>query len=102
VIFIAIDINDPMVVQTLKEFVDTRINKIITQMKKEGELSNEHLHCKIAENGSGSTIKVYIDNSNTPVDVKNPRGFSLTTGQNVAVIFPNGRNDGDRYIDRIL
>jgi hypothetical protein len=102
VVIITIDINDPIVVQTLKEFVKTIVSEDNAQKKKEGYFSDQHLHCKIAENGSGSTIKVYIDNSNTPVDVKNPRGFSLTTGQNVAVIFPNGRNDGDRYIDRIL
>lgn len=57
---------------------------------------------KVVTSGSGTTISVYINNATTAVDVKNPRSLSLTAGQLVAIIFPNGRNDNEKYVDRVL
>ena len=56
---------------------------------------------KVVTSGSGETIQLYINNSTTAVDIKNPRGFSLTTGQLVVIESPNGKDDNMRYIDRL-
>jgi len=57
---------------------------------------------KVVTSASTATIQIYINNSTTAVEVKNPRSFSLTEGQLVAVVFPNFKNDSQKYIDRIL
>lgn len=89
-----------------KEFLQAIIDVIDERMElKFPELLRKNANWsagKVAENGSGSSISVYINKSRTAVDVKNPRSFSLTAGQLVMVISPNNKNDNMRYIDHIL
>lgn len=94
-----VDINSPVAAKELIKAIDARIEFKFKELVK--DLSLEKIG-KVAVNGSGATIKVYINNSRTAVEVRNPRGFSLTAGQLVAVVLPNFRNDNSKYIDRIL
>lgn len=57
---------------------------------------------KVATSGSGATISVYIENSTTAVDIKNPGGISLTAGQLVVIERPTFKNDNSRTIKRLL
>jgi len=57
---------------------------------------------KVVTSANTATIQLYINNSTTAVEVKNPRSFSLTTGQLVVVSSPNNKDDNMRYIDRVL
>ena len=93
------DLNSPVFAKQLdgviREIVRSECKKIISGLRFE-------VVGKVASSSSGSTVNVYVQDSTTAVSVKNPRGFSLTTGQLVAVVFPNLRNDNTKYIDRIL
>lgn len=88
------------------EFAKGQINvfrKIAKQVYYEEQAKNAREQVgKVVTSGSGATISVYINNSTTAVGIKNPRSFSLTTGQLVAIVRPNLKNDNSRYIDRIL
>ena len=95
----SVDINSPEFAKQLIDIIDARIEK------KVREALQKNLNwatAKVAVAGSGSTIQVYISNSTTAVSVRNPRGFSLSQGQLVVVIFPNWKQDSMAYIDRIL
>lgn len=95
---IYLDINDPKVVDILFEAIDKRVEEKFKELLL---LNPSWVKGKVATSGSGSTISVYISNSTTAVDVNNPRGFSLTTGQNVVIRYPNNKNDRDKFIDYI-
>ena len=93
------DINSPEFADFLIDLIDTR------QEINFPKLQIKYLNwktCKVAASGSGATVSVYVGNSTTAVNIKNPNSFSLTAGQLVAVISPNNKNDDARYIDRIL
>lgn len=94
-----LDINSP---EFAKQF-DAQIRAIVRNEFKElvKGLTVEKVG-KVAVTGSGATIQVYIGNSTTAVEVNNPRSFSLTADQLVAVAYPNFKNDRTKYIDRIL
>jgi hypothetical protein len=96
---LALDINDPEFAKQFMSIIDVRVESKFKELIK--GLSTEKVG-KVAVDGNGSTIQVYIGNSTTAVDIKNPRSFSLTAGQLVAVAFPNFKNDSTKYIDRIL
>jgi hypothetical protein len=89
-----------------KEFLQAIIDTIDTRMKlKLPELLRQNANwtvAKVAVSGSGATVSVYIGDSTNAVDVKNSIGFSLTAGQLVAVVFPNFKNDNQKYIGWIL
>lgn len=95
-----LDINSP---EFAKQF-NSLIRSIVRDELKKLVSSDLRLEKvgKVAVNGSGPTVQVYINDSATAVTVKNPRGFSLSAGQLVAVVFPNFKNDGAKYVDRIL
>ena len=57
---------------------------------------------KVVTSASTATIQLYINNSTTAVEIKNPRSFSLTTDQLVVVTSPNNKDDNMRFIDRVL
>lgn len=92
------DINSP----EFAKWFDSAIRDIVRDEFKKliGNLRFEAVG-KVATSGSGATINCYINSSPTAVPVKNPRGFSLTAGQLVAVVYPNF-NENLKYIDRIL
>jgi hypothetical protein len=95
----SIDINSPEVAKELVKAIDKRIEMKFKELVK--GLSIEKIG-KMAAAGNGPVVQVYINNSPTAVEVKNPRGFSLVAGDLVAIVFPNFRNDSSKYIDRIL
>lgn len=93
------DINNP---DFAKWFTKT-VRELAREEAKKVVLEQQNLIVgEVETGGSGATISVYINNSTTAVDVKNPNGLTLSTGQLVAIIYPNGRNDGEKYIDRVL
>jgi hypothetical protein len=55
---------------------------------------------KVVANSSGAMVSVYINGAPTAVMVKNPRSFSLTTGELVGITYPNF-NENLKYIDRL-
>lgn len=93
-----LDINSPEFAKQLsniiRDIVNDELEKMITNLRFEAV-------GKVATSGNSATINCYINNSPTAVPVKNPRGFSLTAGQLVAVVYPNF-NENLKYIDRIL
>ena len=93
------DINSPEFAKMFIDVIDARVEKKLSEVLAQ---QRNWAVGKVASGGSGATVSLYINNSTTAVDVKNPRSFTLVAGQLVAVIFPNGRNDQDKYIDRIL
>lgn len=96
------DFNSPEFAQFLIDLIDTRIEKKVPEIiKKQSGFIYEKTG-KVAVSGNGSIIQVYIENSTTAVEVKNPSSFSLTAGQLVAIVFPNFKNDNAKYIGRIL
>lgn len=92
------DINSPEFAKwfdsAIRDIVRDEFKKLVSSLRFE-------VVGKVATSGSGATINCYINNSPTAVPVKNPRGFSLTAGQLVAVVYPNF-NENLKYIDRIL
>lgn len=94
------DINDPRVAQALIDMVDTRINLLFPELLYQYK-NKEWANGTVVTGGSGTTIPVYINGSTTSVNVKNPWGLTLTTGQLVVIEYPNGRNDGEKFIARI-
>jgi len=94
-----LDINSSEFAKQFINVIDARIEAKFKELKS--TLSPEKVG-KVAVNGSGATIQVYIGNSTTAVEIKNPRSFTLTAGQLVAVAFPNFKNDSTKFIDRIL
>lgn len=91
------DINSPEFAQFFNDFIRDITRKEF--LKKINNLIFTVVG-KVAENGSGSVINCFINNSNTPVPVKNPRNLSLSAGQLVAIVYPNFSDKG-KYIDRI-
>ena len=94
-----LDINDPAFAKQLhgiiNDIVDARFDERIKSLKLE-------VNAKVAISSSGATVSVYMaSDPTTAVVVKNPRSFSLTAGQLIAVAYPNG-NENLKYIDRIL
>lgn len=94
-----LDINSPEFAKQLAAYIDSRVERKLREVL--GKTKNWATG-KVAVSGSGATISVYINNSTTAVDVKNPRSFSLTAGQLVAVVYPNWKQDNMMYIDRVL
>jgi hypothetical protein len=94
-----LDINSPEFAKQLAAYIDSRVERKLREVL--GKTKNWATG-KVAVSGSGATISVYINNSTTAVDVKNPRSLSLTAGQLVAVIYPNWKQDNMAYIDRVL
>jgi hypothetical protein len=92
------DINDPKfakwLITTIRDIAKEEAKNVYKEKQK-------IIIGKVATSGSGETIQLYINNSTTAVDIKNPRGFSLTTGQLVVIESPNGKDDNMRYIDRL-
>ena len=95
----SLNIDDPEFAKQLMSVIDDRVEAKFKELVK--GLSLEKVG-KVVTSGSGATIQVYISNSTTAVEVKNPRSFTLTANQLVAVVFPNFKNDSTKYIDRIL
>jgi len=96
---LSLDINSPEFAKQLMNAIDDRVEVKFRELVK--GLSIEKVG-KVAVTGSGATIQVYIGNSATAVEIKNPRSFSLTANQLVAIAFPNFKNDSTKFIDRIL
>lgn len=94
-----LDINDPKVAKLLIESFKDIARKVF---REEIVKLNLEKIGKVAVTGSGATIQIYIENSTTAVEIKNPRNFSLTEGQLIVIVFPNFKNDDGKYIDRIL
>lgn len=92
------DINSPEFTKwfdsAIRDIVRDEFKKLVSSLRFEAV-------GKVATSGSGTTVNCYINNSPTAVPVKNPRGFSLTAGQLVAIVYPNF-NENLKYIDRIL
>lgn len=95
----SLDINSPEFAKQFEAEIRRIVRKEFNELKK--GLALERVG-KVAATGSGATIQVYIGNSTTAVEIKNPRSFSLTAGQLVAVVYPNFKNDSTKFIDRIL
>lgn len=94
-----LDINDPKVAKLLIESFRDIARKVF---REEIVKLNLEKIGKVAVTGNGATIQIYIENSTTAVEIKNPRSLSLTAGQLVAIVFPNFKNDNSKYIDRLL
>lgn len=94
------DINSPEFQKAILDVIDIRIEKKFKELIK-SDLILEKVG-KVAVSSNGSMIQVYINNSQTAVEVKNPRSFSLSVGDFVAVVFPTFKNDNSKYIDRVL
>lgn len=94
-----LDINSSEFAKQFDAYIDFKVEKKFKEL-----INTIHLESvgKVAISGNGTTIQVYINNSQTAVEVKNPRSFSLDKDQLVAIVFPNFRNDNSKYIDRIL
>jgi hypothetical protein len=94
-----LDINSPEFAKQLTAVIDARVEKKLREVL--GKIKNWSTG-KVATSGNGTTISVYINNSTTAVDIRNPRSLSLAAGQLVAVIYPNWKQDNMMYIDRVL
>lgn len=94
-----LDINSPEFAKQLDSYIDLKIENKFKELINNVSLEKVG---KVAVSGNGTVIQVYIENSTTAVEVKNPRSFSLVAGQLVVVVFPNFKNDNAKYIDRIL
>jgi hypothetical protein len=94
-----LDINSPEFAKQLTAIIDARVDKRVAEILRN---TKNWATGKVAVSGSGATISVYINNSTTAVDVKNPRSLSLAAGQLVAVVYPNWKQDNMMYIDRVL
>ena len=97
-----IDMNSPEFARILIEIMDTRIDKKVPEIIKNQSGFMYEKVGKVATSGSGATISVYIENSTTAVDIKNPNSLSLTAGQLVMITFPRFKNDNTKYINRLL
>lgn len=93
------DINSPEFAKWLINLIDERADIKFNEKIKNVGLEQK---AKVATSGSGATISVYIENSTTATDIKNPCGFSLTEGQLVMIMRPTFQNNNTRFITRIL
>lgn len=96
---IGTNLNDTAFIKEILSIIDLRIEKKVAELLAK---QTNWAAAKVATTGSGATVSLYINNSTTAVDAKNPRSFSLTAGQLVAVNYPNHKLDSMAYIDRIL
>ena len=96
---LTIDINSP---EFAKQLIS--VMRDVARQEARAEIANIKFERvgKVATSGSGATISVYIENSTTAVDIKNPNGLSLTAGQLVVITFPRFKNDNAKYINRLL
>jgi hypothetical protein len=99
---ILLDLNSPEFAKFIIDIIDQRIDKKVPEIIKKSSGFIYEKVGKVVTSGNGATIQIYIENSTTAVEIKNPRSLSLTAGQLVAIVFPNFKNDNSKYIDRLL
>lgn len=95
------NLNDPEFAKWFESLIRTIVQGEIKKFVKSGGIKFWD-SAKVATSASTAIIQVYINNSTTAVGVRNPRSFSLTAGQLVAIVYPNFKMDNMAYIDRIL
>ncbi len=91
------DINSSEFAKKLISVIDRRIEK-----KMEGYKPTNWCTGKVAVAGSGVTISVYINNSLTTTNIRNPRGLSLLLNDLVFIWNPNSKIDNMSFIDHKL
>lgn len=91
------DLNDTKVVHAVIEAIDKRVEKRLTGFKPAMWCAG-----KVAAGGSGATISVYLNDSATARDVRNPNGLTLSTGALVFIWLPNSKTDNMAFIDHRL
>jgi len=82
------------VAREILSIIDRRIRSLFSGLLKTNLLLEDH-----AIVASVSPLTVYINDSNVAVPCNNPRGLTLSVGNNVWVKYPNG-NQSLKYVDR--